>query len=171
MTDLGLETTFPGFYKPVLWLQKKLVETVAGSPSRKSKCPPFFAWEVYGIFPFCLAGNPSVQVNPDGCSGNFSSLSSLYSSLNVHWFGTFPSSPQSHRKGRRENPEKSWGHSSSFLLEKNSVPFPKLPKGKGDYKAISYMAHWANIYPWLCLSFGNRNKCNELQKQTIHVDY
>lgn len=60
---------------------------------------------------------------------------------------------------------------SSFSLEKSITVLPKLPKVKEDYRAIPYTAHWAKIYPWLCLSLGNRNKYDELKKQAIHLDY
>lgn len=145
------------------------METVAGYPSRKGKCP-FFCLRSLWNLPFLHCRK---SLSPGESRWLLRELfqSSLYSSLTVLWLGTFPPSPQSHRKGRRENPEKPWGHSSPFLLQINTVPFPKLPKGKGDYKSTPYTAHWANIYPWLCLSFGNRNKCNELQRQAIRVDY
>lgn len=146
------------------------METVAGSPSRKGKCPLFCLRSLWNL--------PFLHCRKSLSPGEFRwLLRELFQSFfpvflphcTLTWY--LPTKPTESQKGQTGEPWETVGHSSPFLLQINTVPFPKLPKGKGDYKSIPYTAHWAYIYPWLCLSFGNRNKCNELQKQAIRVDY
>lgn len=89
-------------------------------PKQERKVSLFFLRSFWNLL-FCIAGNPSVQVNPDGCSGSPSNLFSF----TVYWFGTCLSRLQSHRKSIWKNPETLGGHSSSFPLEKHAMTNPQ----------------------------------------------